>query len=341
MNMMCEFSEFDRAMMERALALAARGRGHVAPNPMVGAVITAPDGRVIGQGWHRRYGDPHAEVNAVRSVSDADRALLPESTIYVTLEPCSHYGKTPPCAKLLTECRFRRVVVGAGDPNPKVNGRGIAMLREAGIEVDCGLLADESERLNAAFFTAHRYHRPYITLKIARSADGYMDRRRAPGQPAARFSNRATTLSTMRLRAENMAILTTAATVLADDPALTVRKWPGSQPVPVIIDRHHLLSRNEKIFSNPVQPMLIEGYESLEALFAGLYYSGITSVLVEAGPRFTGALLEAGLWDALRVETAPVTLGDDGTSPCPPLPHQAPETRENLGGNTIEWYRHR
>ena len=127
------FSDIDRTYMSRALQLARAGMGHTSPNPMVGAVIVAPDGRIIGEGWHRRFGGPHAEVNAVRSVSDADRGLLSQSTIYVTLEPCSHYGKTPPCAKLLVECGFRRVVVASGDPNPKVSGRGVRMLRDAGI----------------------------------------------------------------------------------------------------------------------------------------------------------------------------------------------------------------
>lgn len=335
---MSEFTEFDSAMMARALELAAYGRGFVAPNPMVGAVITGPDGKILGEGWHRKYGSAHAEVNAVNSVHGHDRELFHESTIYVTLEPCSHYGKTPPCAKLLAECNFRRVVIAAGDPNPKVNGRGIALLRQAGIQVDCGLMAEESEQLNAEFFTAHRLHRPYITIKIARSTDGFTDIARNTGEPAARFSTPLTTLTTMKLRAENMAILTTANTVMADNPQLTVRDWEGRQPAPVIIDRRHRLTGKEKIFSHPVKPMLIEGYESIEALFAGLFYSGITSVLVEAGPRFSGELLNIGLWDALRVETSPITLGDKGTASCPALPSVAPSDIKKIDGNLLEWY---
>ena len=144
--------------MRRALRLAYNGYGFVSPNPMVGAVIAGPDGQIIGEGWHRAYGGPHAEVNAVASVDEHDRALFPESTIYVTLEPCSHYGKTPPCAKLLTECGFKRVVVGAGDPNPKVAGRGIAMLRDAGIEVVEGVLEAECRLINKRFMTAHFCH---------------------------------------------------------------------------------------------------------------------------------------------------------------------------------------
>ena len=167
--------EINEAYMRRALRLAANGRGFTAPNPMVGAVIVAAGGKVIGEGWHRRCGEGHAEVNAVASVRESDRHLLADSTMYVTLEPCSHYGKTPPCSRLIVETGIPRVVVGAGDPNPKVNGRGIAMIRESGAEVVTGVLADESIALNRVFFTAQTLHRPYITLKWAQSADGFID----------------------------------------------------------------------------------------------------------------------------------------------------------------------
>ncbi|MDE6369794.1 MAG: bifunctional diaminohydroxyphosphoribosylaminopyrimidine deaminase/5-amino-6-(5-phosphoribosylamino)uracil reductase RibD, partial [Muribaculaceae bacterium] len=158
----------DERYMRRALELAAHGLGNVSPNPMVGAVIVAPDGKIIGEGYHRRYGEGHAEVNAVVSV--ANHESLRDATMYVTLEPCSHYGKTPPCAKLIIDQHIPRVVVGAGDPNEKVCGRGIAMLREAGVEVVTGVLAEESRRLNAAFMTAHSCHRPFVTLKWAQSS---------------------------------------------------------------------------------------------------------------------------------------------------------------------------
>ena len=173
--MIQDFSAADRVYMARALQLARAGRGHVSPNPMVGAVIVSADGRIIGEGWHRRFGQGHAEVNAVASVAEADRPLLHSATIYVTLEPCSHYGKTPPCAKLLIDCGIGRVVIASGDPNPKVSGRGVAMLREAGIEVAEGLMADEARALNRPFMTAHTLRRPFVTLKWAQSADGFMD----------------------------------------------------------------------------------------------------------------------------------------------------------------------
>ena len=193
----------DSKYMRRALALAGNGRGFASPNPMVGAVIVAPDGRIIGEGWHRVFGRAHAEVNAIASVADSDRGLLHESTMYVTLEPCSHYGKTPPCAKLLVETGLRRVVIATVDPFPKVAGRGIAMLRDAGIEVEVGLMGEEARRLNRRFFTAHACRRPFVVLKWAMSADGFMDRRRdSVHKNACRFSTPLTTMSTMKLRSE-------------------------------------------------------------------------------------------------------------------------------------------
>lgn len=309
---------YDQLYMRRALQLAANGRGFTRSNPMVGAVIVAPDGRVIGEGWHRRFGQGHAEVNAVASVCEADRPLMKVSTIYVTLEPCSHYGKTPPCAKLLIDCGFPRVVVGAGDPNPKVNGRGIAMLREAGAQVITGVLADESIALNKVFFTSQILHRPFIYLKWAQSADRFMDIRRDASQAPYSFSNAVTRLSTMKLRSEMQAILTTASTFLADHPRLTVRNWEGVQPMRFILDRSNRLS-------NVAIP---EGFTVITSPdpFSILYKDyGVTSVLVEAGPRYLQTLLDAGLWDELRVEIAPVCLGESGSHPAPYLPDLAPE----------------
>lgn len=326
--------EFDVKYMRRALQLAANGRGFTAPNPMVGAVIVAPDGRVIGEGWHRLCGQGHAEVNAVASVSEADQPLLRQSTIYVTLEPCSHYGKTPPCAKLLIDKQIPRVVVGAGDPNPKVNGRGIAMLREAGAEVVTGVLAEESEELNRVFFTAQRRRRPYITLKWAQSADGFMDVKRDGGQ-AYKFSTPLTQASTMRLRALSEAILTTAATVNADNPSLTLRGWPGRPPRRFILDRSGSLDTAAGLSNDPSVTVLrpsgklapvsedgaVASCKGVEEPFRMLFEDhGVTSVLVEAGPRYLSALLEAGLWDELRVEISPDQLGDRGAHPAPAIP---------------------
>lgn len=300
--------------MRRALLLAANGRGFTAPNPMVGAVIVAPDGRVIGEGWHRRCGESHAEVNAVASVKDSDRHLLEDSTIYVTLEPCSHYGKTPPCAKLIVETGIPRVVVGAGDPNPKVNGRGIAVIRQAGAEVVTGVLAKESMALNKVFFTAQTLHRPYITLKWAQSADGFMDVKRKEGESAYTFSTPLTRLSTMKLRSEHEAILTTASTVNVDNPRLTLRGWTGRPPRRFILDRSGTVSPDARLVSSST---IISGDSPFGLLFKEY---GITSVLVEAGPRYLSCLLVNGLWDSLRIEVAPVILGDKGAHPAPAFP---------------------
>lgn len=312
--------EYELKYMRRALELAARGRGFTSPNPMVGAVIVR-NGMIIGEGYHRRCGEGHAEVNAVASV--ADKSLLRDSTMYVTLEPCSHWGKTPPCAKLIIDTGIPRVVVGAVDPFVKVAGRGIAMLRQAGVEVVEGVLADESRRLNRRFFTAHTQHRPWVTLKWAMSADGFMDRRREPGEPAARFSNALTTTLTHRLRAMHDAILTTAATVNADNPLLNVRYWPARiDPRPVIIDRRGLVNPEAAILGR--DPLIYNGDIDPADLLADLYAThGITSVLVEAGPRLLQTLIDRGLWDIARIETSPTPLGAQGTHTAPTLPSSA------------------
>lgn len=326
--------EINEKYMRRALQLAANGKGFTAPNPMVGAVIVASDGRVIGEGWHRRCGEAHAEVNAVASVREADRHLLADSTMYVTLEPCSHYGKTPPCAKLIVDTGIPRVVVGAGDPNPKVNGRGIAMIREAGGEVVTGVLAAESIALNKVFFTAQTLRRPYITLKWAQSADGYMDVKRKPEEPAFAFSTPLTRATTMRMRADNEAILTTAATVNADNPRLTLRGWPGRQPRPFILDRHGVTDSTAALLDSAV---VLSGDAPFDALFRDY---GVTSVLVEAGPRYLAHLLDCGMWDELRVEIAPVILGERGAHPAPPFPEVGARLEKSLqaGPNSMLFF---
>lgn len=319
--------------MRRALELASRGLGDTNPNPMVGAVIVGPDGRIIGEGWHRRCGQGHAEVNAVASVSEKDKALLGSSTMYVTLEPCSHWGRTPPCAKLIIDKDIPRVVVGASDPFDKVAGRGIAMLREAGVEVATGLLADESRRLNALFMTANGpQRRPFVTLKFACSADGFIDWRRDAEHPGAcRFSNAQTTLSAHRLRASHQAILCGSGTVLADSPRLDNRLWDGPRPVPVILDRRDR-TQGARL---PEGAIVLDGDTSPAAVLADLYGRGIQSVLVEGGAQVLGSFIDAGLWDALRVETAPVVLGDAAEVRAPELPDGL---KPIAGDGRIAWY---
>ena len=364
----------DEKYMRRAIQLAKSSMEDTHPNPNVGAVIVA-DGRIIGEGYHRRCGQPHAEVNAVNSVSAADRHLLREATIYVTLEPCSHYGKTPPCSKLIIDSGIPRVVIACGDPFEKVRGRGVAMLRAAGVEVVEGVLEEEAWALNPRFFTAHTLGRPYITLKWAQSADGYMDARRdTPDATPFQFSTPLDATMVHRQRALHDAILTTASTLLADNPRLDVRNWDGPAPAIAIIDRKGLIdtatATRLRLFTNPTRRILLftpqsglsevkekaattastpqSGLSKVKApaapttstkqsglsevipitpatglpeIMSILYSKGITSLLTECGPRMLRALIDANLYDAVRVFTSPAPLGPDrGASPAPAIP---------------------
>ena len=319
--------------MRRALELARHGLGNTSPNPMVGAVIVDNSGRIIGEGYHRRCGEGHAEVNAIASVADADRGALRDATMYVTLEPCSHYGKTPPCAKLIIDTGIPRVVVGAGDPFKEVAGRGIRMMREAGIEVAEGIMAAESRALNRRFMTAHEQQRPFVPLKWARSTDGFMDSDRVDGQPA-KFSTPLTAMLVHRLRSLHDAILVGSGTALADNPRLDCRLWPGRSPRPVVIDRRGRLDEASLRMSNPI--ILTDG-DDLEPNLKTLYSKGITSVLVEGGAELLQSFINSGLWDAARIETAPFTLGSHGRVAAPQIARH-PDRTETIGGNKIEYY---
>lgn len=307
--------------MARALQLARNGAGHVSPNPMVGAVIVGAGGDIIGEGWHRLYGRGHAEVNAVASV--ADRALLRDATMYVTLEPCSHYGKTPPCARLIIECGIPRVVVATLDPFEKVSGRGVAMLREAGVEVEVGLMESEARELNRAFFTAHTLRRPFTMLKWAQSADGYIDRHRSAGEPAERFSTSLTAQAVHIMRSRFDAIMAGSTTVAMDTPRLDVRHVEGKSPRPVILDRRGRLDASQPLLQNPAAIYVGPEREGIKAtvlppaasnteLLHALYAMGVTSLLVEGGKSVLDSFIADGLWDACRIEIAPKLLGEEG-----------------------------
>lgn len=319
----------DEKYMQRAVELARHGAFYASPNPMVGAVIVA-DGRIIGEGYHRRVGEGHAEVNAIASVSDADRHLLSDSTMYVTLEPCSHYGRTPPCAKLIIDTGIPRVVVGISDPFAKVAGRGIAMLRDAGVEVTVGVCADACTHLNERFLTAHTLKRPFITLKWAQSADGYMS---AKGDGRVIFSTPQTAVLMHRERALNDAILVGSGTVIADKPSLTTRLWTGRSPQPVVLDRRHRLTPEQL----PENTWVYDDYKDLRDVVADLYARGITSLMVEGGPTVLKSFMRAGLYDRIRRETSLCTLGDHGAAEAPKLIGK-PYKVEKIDGNTIEWY---
>ncbi len=299
--------EFDEIMMRRALQLAVNGAGHVSPNPMVGAVITAPDGRIIGEGWHRLYGGPHAEVNAIRSVAATDMHLLKQSTIYVTLEPCSHYGKTPPCSLLLREKGFKRVVVGLVDPNPKVAGRGIAMLREAGSEVTVGILEGECRRLNARFITAQTKRRPWIQLKWAESTDGFIASPR--GSERVVFSNSLSMTLMHRERAMADAILIGTDTLLDDNPSLTVRLWPGRNPVPVLFKSKRWASTDTSFILLSHNPIILDpDIQLADNMHLLTERHGITSLMVEGGTRILQSFIDSRLYDEVRIERSPMLL---------------------------------
>lgn len=296
--------------MRRCLQLAAQGRMESRPNPMVGALIVAPDdrrpeGRIIGEGYHVRCGEGHAEVNAFASVRPADEGLLSASTVYVSLEPCAHYGKTPPCADLIVSKGVRRVVVGCVDPFAKVQGRGIGRLREAGIDVTVGVLAAECEWLNRRFFTFHRHHRPYIILKWAQTANGFIDDH---GRALA-LSTPFTRMLVHKLRAEEDAIVVGRVTYEREHPQLNVRDWRGPAPVPFVLSASGDL---------PTAPTGSIAVSSIDRLMRECVERQLQSVIVEGGASTLQAFLDADLWDEIRVETAPLCV--DGGTPAPKLP---------------------
>jgi diaminohydroxyphosphoribosylaminopyrimidine deaminase/5-amino-6-(5-phosphoribosylamino)uracil reductase len=301
---------------------------------MVGAVIVHND-RIIGEGYHRKCGGPHAEVNAIRSVRD--ESLLKDSTIYVSLEPCSHYGKTPPCADLIIEKGIPRVVVGCKDPFAKVNGQGIRKLRDAGIEVVVGVMEKECLELNRKFITFHSKHRPWVTLKWAQSEDGFMDADRQPGEPAVKFSSAFTQTLVHRMRAMNQAIMVGTRTVLLDNPSLTTRLWDGPNPLRVSVDRKGILPESIHLKDGKV-PTVIYCHGDLPAILEDLYRQGIQSLMVEGGACLIQHFVDEGLWDEARVEVAPLVLGK-GVS-APRLKNAGVADEAVLDGRKIRNYLH-
>lgn len=283
--------KIDEKYMWRALELAAKGEIGAHPNPMVGAVIVGPEGEIIGEGYHQTCGQAHAEVNAIASVGSAKReAGCGQWTMYVTLEPCAHYGKTPPCAKLIIEKGIPRVVVGMVDPFAKVHGRGIQMLRDAGVEVIVldGEIAEACRKLNHRFITAHTLGRPFVALKWAQTADGYVDRLRSSEEPPLQISTPSSRMAVHRYRSTFDAIAVGSGTERMDRPRLDARLWPGGRnPQRVYFNRGELL------------PQLQE-----------LYRQGITSLLIEGGPTLQQSFISANLYDEARIEINPaITLG--------------------------------
>ena len=297
--------------MRRCLQLASNALLNAKPNPMVGAVLVH-GGRIIGEGYHVRCGEGHAEVNCFASVRPADEPLVPQSTLYVSLEPCSHYGKTPPCADLIISKGVRRVVVGCIDPFAKVQGRGIEKLRDAGIEVAVGVLQDECLALNRRFITYNTEHRPYILLKWAQTSNGFIDNDFRPLAISTPF----TTMLSHKLRTEYDAILVGRVTDEREHPRLNVRHWRGPDP----------------------RRLVLAHGQNMGELLASLYEQKVQSLIVEGGAKTLQSFIDARLWDELRIETAPIAV-EKGT-PAPAVPHEARlETEHMYGQNLLVTYR--
>ena len=307
--------------------LARLGQGAVAPNPMVGCVIVH-EGVIIGEGYHRQCGEAHAEVNAIRSV--ADRSLLPGSTMYVSLEPCAHHGKTPPCADLIAESGIGHVHIACRDPFTQVDGKGIEKLRAAGLEVHTGLLELEAEELNRRFFTFHRKNRPYVILKWAETADGFVDRVRADASsPALKITGHAANVLVHRWRTEEAAIMVGKNTALLDNPRLTAREYNGPNPVRILLDPNLETPLESRLFDGSArtivftneQPhaeradagaeyILLNDTHDLAEVLSALHRMNMLSILVEGGPTLHRAFWQAGLWDEIRRFVSPAMIGE-------------------------------
>jgi len=337
--------------MHRCLELAKLGAGHVAPNPMVGAVL-AYEGRIIGEGYHKEYGKVHAEVNCIESVKEEDKKLIEKSTLYVSLEPCSHYGKTPPCADRIIKEKIPVVVIGCRDSYEEVNGRGIEKLKGAGVEVIENVLNKESVELNKRFFTFHQKQRPYIILKWAQSNDGMI----ANADHSRVFiSNKEVNRLVHKWRSEEAAIMVGTNTALHDNPELTVRLWEGKNPVRIVIDKDLKLPQSLKIFDGSVQTIVfnkikeeqgnniffikINNNDFLRNVCTSLYQLNIQSVLIEGGTKLLQSFIDSDLWDEARIVVNDQLLIGNGIK-APVLKNEKLKSKEKIVNNTISYYEH-
>lgn len=346
--------------MHRCIELAKTAAGNVAPNPMVGAVLVH-EGRIIGEGFHQQYGKAHAEVNCINAVAEEDLALIPHSTLYVSLEPCAHFGKTPPCADLIIRHRIPHVVVGCRDPFTEVNGKGIEKLKAAGIRVDVGILEKECRELNKRFFTFHERHRPYVILKWAQSNNG-----KIAGLSSQRIliSNAYSNRLVHRWRSEEPAMLVGTRTALADDPALTTRLWPGKNPIRLVIDLHLKLPQTLHLFDDAAPAIVFNLHQNtiedfndrsfidnrstvfyqvtdtvsiVHQVLHALYQLNIQSVLVEGGARLLQSFIDEAMWDEARIITNNDLLIPEGLS-APALPVKDAQRKEVFDADSIHYY---
>ncbi|MFC3196249.1 bifunctional diaminohydroxyphosphoribosylaminopyrimidine deaminase/5-amino-6-(5-phosphoribosylamino)uracil reductase RibD [Parapedobacter deserti] len=339
--------------IRRCLELAQLGIGAVSPNPMVGALLVH-QGRIIAENYHRKFGGPHAEVLVIEEVlekfGDGAMAVFSESTMYVSLEPCAHYGKTPPCAKLLAEYRIRRVVIACRDPFDQVNGRGIQLLKDAGIEVIEGVLSQKALWLNRRFATRVQYQRPYIILKWAQTADGFM----APADGTQQWiTGEMAKQLVHRWRSEEDAVLVGARTALADNPRLTVREWRGKNPLRILIDKDLAVTTEANIYDNDADTIVFNAAKSdwvggvkyiavedmdwylPQKIAYQLYLMDIQSLIVEGGRKTLDLFLNAGLWDEARVFTSSDAWG---TGIEAPVMHVASASNQAVGPDRLTVY---
>lgn len=348
--------------MQRCLQLASLASGDVSPNPMVGAVLVH-NGTIIGEGYHKEYGKAHAEVNCLASVNEAQQQFIPQSTLYVSLEPCAHWGKTPPCADLIIENKIPRVVVGCRDPFPEVNGKGIEKLRAAGVAVELGMLEKECQEINKRFFTFHQEHRPFILLKWAQTADGKIGRE---DHGRMYISNEYTARLVHKWRSEEAAIAVGTNTALYDDPQLSTRHWPGQNPIRVVVDMNlrlpsslHLFNDGgdttivfnlhrhtlpfEKLSMSQLRKMGVVYYQVtgdvslVHQMLNGLHRLGIQSILVEGGTRLLQSFIDEGLWDEAKVITNETLLAGDGL-PAPALKGAQIVSIEKMFSDSVKTY---
>lgn len=283
--------------MQRAIQIANNGLGTTRPNPMVGAVIVY-NNKIIGEGFTSKYGGNHAEVNAIKSVTD--KSLLAKSTIYVTLEPCSHYGKTPPCSDLILHHKIPNVVIGCVDDNPEVAGKGIKKLMEAGCNVTIGILEKECKDHHKRFFTFHNKKRPYIILKWAETNDGFIAPTSRDEQKPVWITNQLSRQLVHKWRAEEQAILVGANTVLQDNPSLTVRDWTGENPIRVVLDKNNKLPKNLSVFNSEAETIILKE-DTAKSICDTLFTSNINSIIIEGGSKTLQLFIDEGLWDEARL----------------------------------------
>lgn len=310
--------KLEELYIKRCLELASNGLGTTYPNPLVGSVIVH-NGKIIGEGWHRKSGEAHAEVNAIRAVQD--KSLLSEATIYVSLEPCSHFGKTPPCSDLIIQHKIPKVVIGTIDPFAKVAGNGIKKLQEAGCEVLVGVLEKECQEVNRRFFTFHQKKRPFIILKWAQTEDGFIAPSSKTEKKPVWITNSYSRQMVHKWRSEEQGILVGTQTVLEDNPKLDVRDWTGNNPVRIVLDKNNKISKESLIFDNSAQTILVtedilsSPKSEVKAIIDLLFENNIQSVIIEGGARTLQHFIEENLWDEARVFTSDIRFSTGVKAP--------------------------